>query len=277
MNFIIYTNLWIATGAALITAQTQWTVLGRTEPALIAFVFFSTLATYNFHRLVRINKWVLRVQSKRLNFLVKWRKILTIITAISVCGAAVLGFLTFKREQWIVMVLMAAIAAFYALPLKLNAMRLAPLREWPGFKVFLIGFSWAVVTAVLPLMSESNLAWSTFSYAAAERFFFILALTIPFDIRDLGFDLPGQKTIPQMLGEQGAGVASIGCAIVFLIIALLNPSYDNSTIAALAVSGVSILVALSFSFRKRSDSYYELLLDGMIILQPVLVLIFSFL
>lgn len=277
MNFIVYSNLWIAAGAALITAQTQWALIGRTDLSMPAFVFFATLATYNFHRLVRFNKWALRLQSRRLTFLMKWRKILTVITSVSLCVAAMLALVTFNSGQWIVLILTTVIAAFYALPFQLNAMKLAPLREWPGLKVFLIGFSWAGVTALLPLMSENSLSYAVCSMAVVERFFFIVALSIPFDTRDLGFDLPGQKTIPQLLGQQGAGVAAIASAVIFLSIAFLNPIYSNNTIAALIVSGAGAVGALCFSLSKRSDSYYEWLLDGLIILQALLVMIFSLL
>ena len=67
------------------------------------------------------------------------------------------------------------------LPLKDHENKGGGLRSVPGLKLFVISFVWAFTTGFLPAIwnGEPGTWW------LIERFFWTMALTIPFDVRDV--------------------------------------------------------------------------------------------
>lgn len=109
---------------------------------------------------------------------------------------------------------------------------------------------------------------------AAERFAFIFAIAIPFDIRDMKTDtLTGLRTIPIVFGEKKALIIS-GIAFVFLlVIAVINHLIQNM-IFIIPAGIISFSITLSLINCKRLRGlplYYHGLLNGCIILYGLLI------
>lgn len=271
---IVYSNIWVAAGAALLTAQTFWVRGQQTSWWLVAFVFFASLATYNFQRMLRIDKWWLRAKSVRLHWLIQSQKFIVTLIVLSLFGAGLCAWYALNPLQILLVMPLGAIAILYAWRVFPTQSGRLALRDLPGTKVWWIGLSWALVTAGLPLLNSDLPSASVALPILAERMFFIVAITIPFDVRDLAFDHPRQKTLPQWLGVRTAVVIAMCCALCYLLIALwavVNGAYASEIIPAILAVFTLTIISLLFAFRPRQEWYYGFLLDGLTLAQPTLV------
>ena len=157
----------------------------------------------------------------------------------------------------------------YVLPILSRKRR---LRDINYIKIFLIAFTWSYI-AIIPIMeiAEASYTWISF----IEKFFFILAITLPFDIRDSHIDrLTRLKTVPSQLGYSSTYIL----AYTLLAIAGLLFCYQHSTAAVTMTYSIIYFVtalAIWISSGKQSDYYYSGLLDGTLVLRGVMIYLVS--
>ena len=175
-------------------------------------------------------------------------------------------FFQLKPLTQILMVPAGIISLAYVLPIW-TGLR---LRDVHYVKIFLIALVFSYVTACLPLVELgwelSQIHWGVL----LERCLFLLAITLPFDIRDLLIDKHTHvKTIPQLLGPERTmrlALALLGLvlllALAFQRMGLYAPDVTIGYIAALIITGVLIY----FSPRQQHDYYFSGLLDGSMLL-----------
>ena len=139
------------------------------------------------------------------------------------------------------------------------------LRDIPFIKIILIALSWAAVTVLIPAYLNQvflvNAVWVLFIL----NFTYIFALVIPFDIRDLDFDEPDKKTIPQLLGIKTAKYTAI---ILLIICGVLSFGLLKEAIFLLPVYTVSAATLFQVNV-KRNEFFYAFGIDGLILLFPV--------
>lgn len=113
-------------------------------------------------------------------------------------------------------------------------------------------------------MLNEGVTDQVFEYGIAH-YAYVLAVTIPFDIRDLKYDSKSQKTIPQVMGVNASKVLSI--ALLFACMSLLFalvPALKENYLFYLAV-GIQMLL-VGFMSESRSDLYCAGYIDGSIAL-----------
>ncbi len=276
MKTLIYSNLFIALCAAILTLGTYGFIEASPDPHLILHVFGVTLMAYNMQRLVRLQKFTNRTEQIRWYLKNKWMLYTALIIGMMVSSWT---FLQLPLKLLLAFAPLALISFSYSIPFLPSKNGPMAVRDIPGAKIFLIALVWTGVTWVLPIQ-EAGISWSAMHYLIAlERFLFIVAITIPFDIRDLRYDSDSMRTIPQLLGYSKAK----DLAIFLLIICggihayvefFLGP--EKSIILKAIGTVFFILVAVLVS-RMRADSrdtYFTGLLDGtMLILGLILMLI----
>jgi len=143
------------------------------------------------------------------------------------------------------------------------------LRDYPYLKIYLISITWAV-TAAVPLLNgayPSNV--STWWLTIAEKFCFVLAITIPFDIRDLKYDDSNKRTIPQIMGVKNAKIFSLLPLLIHFFVSIYL--YNNTILlwAHTVMLVVTGFLLMNTSENNRED-YFSLGLDGLPILQAIL-------
>jgi 4-hydroxybenzoate polyprenyltransferase len=243
-------------------------------------IFFATLCEYNVHRFVTIvtNKEALNSEKH------KWVKdnlmAFYALVIISVLGFVIAAFMA-KKEVLLTLAPIAALTLLYSIPIYSHKKNIFRLREIPYLKIFLISFTWSATTVLLPIIKTGQTFEIThISLMLVERFVFVFAITIPFDIRDMKADrIANTKTIPLLIGEKRSLVVSYYCIILFLVISVFHYySYQQAFLGlAMLVSAISTFVFLKWDRAKRSRLYHYAILDGTIILQSVLVLLFYYL
>ncbi len=151
------------------------------------------------------------------------------------------------------------------------------LREIPFLKIFLISFVWSTATTIIPVIhNESSLFNLSVIATLTERFFFIFAITIPFDIRDMESDLQaGLKTIPLKLDKNKSILISYIALLMFFLISFFHYQSEQQWEILLAIT-ISFIVTffILYSKKLRTVQYYHTgILDGTIILQGFLVIV----
>ena len=91
-----------------------------------------------------------------------------------------------------------------------------------------------------------------------------MILVIPFDIRDLQFDEPEKKTIPQLIGWKASKYTGI---TLLIICGLLSYSFFKEAIYSIPIYFLSILLMLRVD-DKRKELFYAFGIDGLILLFP---------
>ncbi|TXC81794.1 UbiA prenyltransferase family protein [Luteibaculum oceani] len=152
------------------------------------------------------------------------------------------------------------------------------LRKSPWFKIFLVALVWTIVTTLIPAVDNySRINGEDLSYFAAERFFFIYLLTIPFDIRDMLRDGVKQKNLPAILGAVRTRVL-MSLVFLFLAITVLmqwkNGHYEEEFFIPLLAVYALIFVLCLMAKQESKERYFTLVLDATLLL-PAAVLLFE--
>lgn len=151
--------------------------------------------------------------------------------------------------------------------------------EFGIWKIFMIATVWAVVTVILPAVSIPNFQFSwELSAMILERWLFIFALTIPFDIRDIENDrAKGIQTIPLKIGYRQSIVVAIFSLIAFAVLAGLRLQFTGQTSSSVVYACVTLvsMVLISKANPHRSDLYFTCFIDGMMVLLAGAVFIWA--
>lgn len=277
---IINSNIYISLAAVFLTIETQIQLGMKPQwhPYLF-IIFFATLFEYNIHRFITVITNNDALNSDKHKWVRENRKMFYLLILISVIGFICVCIMA-QKKVLITLAPIAILTLFYSIPAIGNKKNIFRLREIPYLKIFLIAIVWALSTIVLPII-QSNLMFSkTHIFTILlERFFFIFAITIPFDIRDIDADKQaGLKTIPLLISEKKSLLISYASLILFFIISFLHYNKLNYWFIILPLF-ISTITTFSFlKFKKiRSLPYYHYgILDGTMLLQGVLVLLFYY-
>ncbi|MCB0547243.1 MAG: hypothetical protein KDD19_06605 [Phaeodactylibacter sp.] len=272
INFILYSNLWIALAALAMAAQTQFLLSGQVSPTpLLGFIFFATLLLYAAHRIVGLEKVQPFLEKGRFFVISRFQRHIIAYAAAAAVGAAFFFFqLSFHLQ--LAAVAPSLIALGYVLPLLSGRKR---LRDLSYLKIFLIAIAWSWITVLLPAL-ELGMGWSIpMIVMLLERAFFIFAITLPFDIRDLEVDAFNEvKTLPALLGYRRTKMLALACLLAMTALAGLNhhvDAYSTGAFTGILVSGLAAFVLAYFSDKVENDYYFSGLIDGLMVLQFGLV------
>ena len=209
LDFLVASNIYVSLGVCALTwLSLEFRQIENSE--LLGFVFFSTLFAYNFMRLARVHPMLLEGESVRHQSIYKLRAFLWALCIASGLMAFYF-FMAIYAYVLFPLIIMAIVSMAYGLPIYKKPTGWLRLRDVPGLKIFLIAVIWAFVTDGLPvLINGQKLEF----LPLLERFLFVFAITIPFDIRDLRFDEVNLATIPQYFGVRKARWIGISALLI---------------------------------------------------------------
>ncbi len=257
LKFIVYSNLWISFGAFFL-AYLVFAINGiETNFNYLFFVFFSTLFSYNLQRVSRLkqikksspNAWISNNSTIAKGLLIA--SFFGALVTVPVFNYPFLGF-------WLA--ILGLISAGYSLK---------NLRGLPYLKIILISLSWAIACGLIPSLFLNEAPASLIIKNTLWVFLYILAITIPFDIRDVGIDEDHQKTIPQWVGIPKSKLIGLYSLVIALVPLFFLTCY-------LVFFGFIIAFTLAWllirdSFPEKQELYFSFMIDGHIILQFLLL------
>jgi len=179
-----------------------------------------------------------------------------------------------SQQTYFVFALLFCCSAFSSIVLPSNGSKVA-LRSLPYTKVLLIAFTFGIVCALLPLNESYLLAefgWPIFF----EKFLFIVAITLPFDIKDLAYDqCDGVVTLPSKIGSAGTVLIALTSLVLSLFVVLtfvqLSPGHIAAYVILYSITAYMILRTL----KKPGEYFYLFGLDGLMILLYLLLSLVS--
>ena len=252
--YLIRSNVWVAICFAAMLAFFQL-VLYQLNFYVLGIVFFGTLAIYNFSRIKNYKDFI------SLNSVYKPQIFLTILglTGTLVC----LVLRGFEIKTFLYLFVLGFISFCYSLPFSGLG-----LRTIPFLKLFLIAFVWAGSSIGLLLVVHHSLIQYQLLFFAV--FFFVIGITVPFDIRDKSTDESGLKTIPQVIGILPSKIFSVLGLILSAVLFFLEFREFTTAVTAWAITAaISILLVLN-SNEEKSEHYYSFWMESCSML-PLLV------
>lgn len=277
---LVYSHLWLALGAA---AQTWWIgdVIGGTGWQAPVLAFCGTIVCYTYMRWARMDHPDL-AGSPQLKWFRENKRWLFVMAA--TCLGAGMAIAWPNAIELIEVCWPAAIIGLlYVIPLRFTGGRTIGLRRIPMLKAFLIAFAWACTTVKLAAVynTSSNNFFEPFDLIMQVCFF--LSLAVVFDIRDLAYDLPSLRTLPRVLGVNAAKAFAVllqlPWILFFVVLALLSMepievvTPRGFLVLPMMLPAIGHLICIGYILRARpdrSEAFYALHLDGMLILIPML-------
>lgn len=261
IKHIIYLNIWLSflAGFLCFSFSSYIGVKSIQSFYLGTTVLFATLFIYSVHRLYRMEN--VEEYSKKNKWLNQRENLLKTIVVISFFMATILYFFfIFQLKSFFLLVFLGLISFFYSRKSKVFN---KPLRELPTLKIHLIAITWTVVCFVWPIIfSEKELI--NYAKEILVGYTFMVSITIPFDIRDLKFDKIEQKTIPQIVGVNGAKIIATVVLLGSLsIILTIEREIVNNFFTYITYGGLALLIF--FTAEKRKEFFYSALVDGWVL------------
>ncbi|WP_338766626.1 hypothetical protein WAF17_04195 [Bernardetia sp. ABR2-2B] len=262
------------------------------ELAPLWILFFGTLVTYNL--CVFYTKGT---ASEKFEFIYKNKNTLKTIFFLGFILLIPAPFFITLNQFWF-LVHLAVISVFYTVPIhielpseeileeevngknsniteKTNQKKYFSVPAWrniPYLKIFLIAYVWASATVIFPMLHEDLIIQNSKTITLfLERFFFTLAITIPFDIRDKEGDKKvGLDTLVSFLSPQISKVVAL-----FLLIICLVLIYNFHINYLLHFGVIYLLTAflIVFSSSKRSEWYFTGGIDGLFVIEVLILML----
>ena len=265
---LVVSNLVICAGATSLFAITYY-IFQNQIPAFQSFllIFGGSMCVYSFHRYIGFI-WKADNSSERGRSIYSNRWMIYISGTLGmVC--CIMGFASIRTIDWIFYGLGGLLSLGYTLPFLTNRKR---LRDLPFAKAFIIAFVWISVCCFPALhwpLEKGAI------YYVLEKWFFILGLSLAFDIKD--FTLDQELSVKTFAGVKGASYTvhmAIFCVLLSGI--LLIPQYTVGAISlGVLMSGLTIYFLITILLAQvdlnTPEWYYWFIVDGTIVLQAVAI------
>ncbi|WP_276167973.1 hypothetical protein [Zobellia alginiliquefaciens] len=243
-DFYLDASIHVALGIYALVLVTELTLGYGVDYHLAWFLFMGSIACYNFVKYgVEAKKYILVAN--------RYHKNIQFFSFIALAIACYHGWFL-KLEVWMGVGMLVALTGLYAVPLLPHAKN---LRSWGGLKIFIVALVWAGTTVVLPVLSEGASLEKDVWIEVVQRFLFVLILLVPFEIRDLAYDSPKLRTLPQRYGVANTKIFGSFATLPFFFLILFK---DNASIPELIAGGIIFLIlgATMFMTKRKQDKYF---------------------
>jgi hypothetical protein len=268
LDFYIRSSFHVAfCFVALFLAFHFWNFV-KLNDAMLLLIFCGVVIGYNI-----IKYAALLLERKEFRFK-------TAIISITAIASVIAAYLIITDSLWTagMVSLASAFSVFYAFPL----IRHHNLRQVPIFKLVLVAISWIIIICLLPLKSVyADFEYSHDSMASpitdsvkwlyaidiVQLFLLIIALCIPFEIRDLQYDAPQLKTLPQLIGIHRTKLLGVALCVVYLVMEIVQFGFATN-IMAVSTYLIVPLIALCILFSDvfKSDYYASFFVEAIPVL-----------
>lgn len=255
LNFLIFSHIWISFGAVGLFLGNCKILDIECNITYTFLIFFATLfgysvqysGSFNINKLRPIQSyWV--ENNKSTIGIIKWSSFFI---------SFIISLLIFNLSQILLSIPFFLVVLFY----KKKTSLLKGLRAFPLIKIFVISLCWSWVCSVLPqiFIKSNNLDWVNVLFI----FVFIVAITIPFDIRDINGDSKSMLTIPILFGKNISVLLSI-----ILVCLCMAPFFIDGNLEMLVYLTLVNLVLIPTLYTSN-EYYYLFIIDGLLVLFPI--------
>lgn len=275
-QFYIYGSFHISLASFLFVLESFYLVDYKINWTYCSLVFFGSIVIYSSHRLIGLEKIEKKRIQNRFSIISKLKKPINITVVIGLIGCIV-SAIHLDIKTITALIIPGFISFLYISPLFKNGKR---LRDYNYIKVFLIAFTWGYLS-IAPFLFIGDYENTLFILLIIfiEKCLYILAVTLPFDIRDLRIDeMNDVLTIPKRIGLKHTYKIIYGLLVLGLLLMIIISLSNNINSYAYSFSSLMIylltFILIEKSRGKQNDVYFSGWIDGMIILRSV-ILIFT--
>jgi 4-hydroxybenzoate polyprenyltransferase len=232
----------------------------------LGFLSFSTLLLYPLHRIIGV-KMTIPIEFTKAQRGVHKNPQLT-YAAILIGLIGTVFFTTQLSFETIQLLLpLGIISIAYSLPILPTLSGWKRLRDIPGIKIYAISTVVTLTTSTIPLLLMTSISNTDILLLAVQRFLFILAITIPFDIRDVVLDKKWKlKTIPLLLGNEKSVKLAIILIHLTLVVAgiqyFITPLFGIEVLIAILISNLWVSYVLIIFRENNSPLFNAFIVEG---------------
>ncbi|MEO8820808.1 MAG: UbiA family prenyltransferase [Ginsengibacter sp.] len=273
LEFILFSSIFIAMCAVGFCVQTNILLgLPLNSFSFYCFVFGATLLQYNLHYSTK--KKAVK-NSERLRWSMNNKNAHSFLLVIG--GLLILtSFFTFHLKHFLILGCLGAISFLYSFPF-LPFGKKRRIKDYGFLKIVTLSLLWTLITVWFPVntIPHDNVL---FLFVFGKRFIFMFILCLLFDLRDIEIDYKEKiNTIPVAIGKRNCYNLSYILLALFLVISLFQYLYAPQLLffIAMLVSAIVTLIIIQRTKKTNSDFIYLAGIDGMMLLQSLLVYLFS--
>lgn len=235
---------------------------------ILYFNFYATITGYNFVKYFGIAKWHHRS-------LARWLKVIQVFSFFSFL---LMVFYALKLEANVLFILavLGIVTFLYAIPILPKRIYLDEqqnLRQISGLKVYIIAAVWAFTTVVLPILNNHHELTGKVWITVLQNFVFVLALMIPFEIRDLKFDSIKLATIPQQIGVKKTKILGMLLLLIFLGLNVFKEEIITIYLYKEIIMTFILMLFILFSTKYRNTYYTSFWVEALPIFWLILMLL----
>jgi 4-hydroxybenzoate polyprenyltransferase len=272
-DLFVFSSLFIAFCAVMMVYQTCFLFGVPLSFALAGFVFSGSVTSYNFHWY--LTPPTMEEPSQKLKWNLTNKTLHLVFFLLGLVGAAVFSFLLI--DHWFWLGVTAFLTFLYSAP-KIPMPIFSHLKKVAIGKTIFLAFAWTHITALLPLVIQLKTLTAVHIWFVVNRFFFIYAICILFDYRDVEEDKKaGIKSLITYLSEQGIDrLFWLSMFVFFFTCAGLMQYFSLPLVIGLLIPGVILSLLYYPSKKNFSDYLYYFVLDGLMMLSAPLLLLIKF-
>jgi hypothetical protein len=227
------------------------------------FIFFATITGYNFVKYFGIAKFHHRSLTDDL-------KIIQIFSLLSFLLMCYFGF-QLSIKTLFLLVGFGLLTILYAIPFLSGFQK--NLRNVSYLKIIVVALVWAGVTVVVPILDAHDiLDYQKVTLLFLQRFLIVAVLILPFDIRDIKYDVISLQTIPRKIGIQNTKKLGFVLLLFALVIEFLISTQTTSKNIFLGFS-FAILFFLMRAKENQSKYYSSFWVESLPIAWWILLMI----
>lgn len=273
VDFLLFTSIFVAVCAIAFCMETSVMLnVPFNNFSFYAFVFGATIVQYNLHYIV---KKVAVKDSARLAWS-QGNKNIHLVLLIAGCILIVYSLFGFHLEHFIILFILGCISFLYSFPFIPFAQK-KRIKDYGFLKIITLSLLWTLVTVWFPV-SGRTFDRGLFVFIFMKRLVFMFILCLLFDMRDIEVDRSENiRTLAVALGRKRSYVLSYIVLLVFVLLSVAQYIYlpQIQFLIPMLISAAATLATIEITKKINSDYVYLAGIDGMMLLQPILIYLFT--
>lgn len=269
-DYFIFGNIFIAICSVSMSYYTFAVFNSPVSYTLLGFIFFASISSYSFHSYLPTTE---KEYSLKVAWSLRHRKYHLVLLIIGAAGSTI--FLYFFSQDLKLILALIVFTVLYSSP-KIKFEKFTFFKKFGTAKTLYLATIWTLVTVSLPLSVIDSFIPEKSILFFANRFLLIYAICILFDLKDKEYDIQrGIRSIVTILDEKKIELIFYICIILFFISSLLFYIFRDSglIVLTLIIPGALMLFLFQKSKETKSDYWFSFLLDGVMMLSPILYLL----
>jgi|GEM_PF-4302685 len=264
-SFAVYSSVWVSLSAAFgVYSVCRILDVERSNQAALT-VFGGTAAAYAFIRLTGYYTYPLNPNRAFPPLFIASNWFFGCIGVV----VFTLGSLYFDLIELTIPILSGVMALAYNFRINNRS-----LRQITRLKLPMVVLSWWLLTFVFPFVLSQKVPFRSFSNGifCMAGLMLIIAVTLPFDMRDVRFDAPQMRTIPQIIGLEKTRKAVILLSLTSALLFMFTPMPLPGVYFLLSTHTLVFIGASNLNLM-TSQTTVPLIFEGALMVPGILMLL----